>query len=1319
MFLLKPIIIKNIFEKYQSKLILLLLFIVPFYSISQDCDSICDEIEINVEIEDVVFVEDGPCDVSLNVSSSDFELEDFTYNVIYSWELDGDFIENGAWTDINSQDLINGNEVEITALFFFNSEIDDEDAFSCTCSAIFSTEDLIEEFDDWPCDCQPVGPPIANFYIENEGECGNEGISFVNTVVGGEGPTFHWMFGTNGEYGESFEASPTFEIIIDGGMSTSIPVTLTVVDDNGCSDDVVEIVEILDTPNPGDNFNIGNVCTGNPNEIQAEIEFQPVPYGLGGIEQITIDWGDEVIAYPPSPFPNFTLQSPVYNDFGYYPVTVELLGFNGCLTVIVDSLFIGNNPQIGSANPGNTDGICGPSDLTFPVLNFANNDPSTVYWVDFGDNSGSDLSSNLVIDALETTHFANQIQLHPPDPFVTHTYNTSSCGFTTPNGSINSFQFKIIAQNECGTSITTVDPVRIHSAPDPVIFGEPFVCAGVEYVWISPETGTWVDDNSTTCLTQPGNWQIIDTETGFPAFLNQANPVFAQSTTNFETTFEEAGIYLIEVLESHPVCDSDSDTFEVCVYPDELNPEALSFPENGCAPLTVNLNDITPPLPCGEIALNWSVDGGPFEFINGTGPESIDPVIVLLEEGDYEITLTHVPDFAYVDSTQYIVDVQQIVGCYNYNANLPGDTTAVEATCPVGEYTIDIEVFDEPYVQISSDEYFLCEGDIINATTIEFNDGNLDEYEFQWFVDDELFSTTIDPITLAFQEEGTHTIEATATNICGSHTSQISVSVNETPTIEVSWPPGDCIGNTVIVEASGADSYQWTNNNQVSSQTGNPVEYTISETTTETVIGVLNHAFVSCESEETFEILAYPLPQIEILGNPEICDEDTLTLIAEITNGTPDYSISWSEQNSSALDSILITEASLGLNYVIADVVDANGCESTEGIGITVYDLPIVEAGANIEFCDQPILTNLEENDPLNGYWDGLGIIDQDNGTIDPSLIGVGTSIINYNYTDSNGCSNTDSLTVTVVDPVFANAGPDIAVCDIDTTLTISGFTPTNGQWIDNSIDSNYNLDVSDLGPGIYPYIYTYGEETCFTQDAMLLEIYERPNIYWEGPSVLCLYETGVFELTIEGGTGPYFIEWLTEMDNISSDGYTAYNSWAEIGTHQVEIFVTDFNGCAEYLSFEVFIYELPEVSAGPDTTFCNQNNVIGQLEGYSPGFFQGGTGYFYGLDDAAGAVSSIGQFDPSISGAGVFNVVYSFTSSQTNCTNTDTLQVIVSDPIVADAGLDTTVCYNAPLLQLEGFYPDIGVLWSGTNATSENALLNSQTGLINPQLLP
>ena len=44
-------------------------------------------------------------------------------------------------------------------------------------------------------------------------------------------------------------------------------------------------------------------------------------------------------------------------------------------------------------------------------------------------------------------------------------------------------------------------------------------------------------------------------------------------------------------------------------------------------------------------------------------------------------------------------------------------------------------------------------------------------------------------------------------------------------------------------------------------------------------------------------------------------------------------------------------------------------------------------------------------------------------------------------------------------------------------------------------------------------------------------------------------------------------------------------------------------------------VYDLPIVSAGPDTTFCNLNNSIGQLEGFSPTLNQDGSGYFYGIE--------------------------------------------------------------------------------------------------------
>ena len=49
----------------------------------------------------------------------------------------------------------------------------------------------------------------------------------------------------------------------------------------------------------------------------------------------------------------------------------------------------------------------------------------------------------------------------------------------------------------------------------------------------------------------------------------------------------------------------------------------------------------------------------------------------------------------------------------------------------------------------------------------------------------------------------------------------------------------------------------------------------------------------------------------------------------------------------------------------------------------------------------------------------------------------------------------------------------------------------------------------------------------------------------------------------------------------------------------------------------------------------------------------------FYGLDGAINAVTSTGEVTPSLAGVGSFEVVYQFTSDETNCTNTDTLTIV------------------------------------------------------------
>jgi hypothetical protein len=71
-----------------------------------------------------------------------------------------------------------------------------------------------------------------------------------------------------------------------------------------------------------------------------------------------------------------------------------------------------------------------------------------------------------------------------------------------------------------------------------------------------------------------------------------------------------------------------------------------------------------------------------------------------------------------------------------------------------------------------------------------------------------------------------------------------------------------------------------------------------------------------------------------------------------------------------------------------------------------------VDAGSDQTFCsdDDPIALI---GDPVGGNWSGAGVTDS---TFDPGAAGVGVHTITYDYTDGNGCSNSDTRQFTVED---------------------------------------------------------------------------------------------------------------------------------------------------------------------------------------------------------------------------------------------------------------------------------------------------------------
>jgi len=1480
---------------FISKVIFLILILGVFSTqfLAQTCPETCNNLNVSIEL-----LSDTTCIIDFAATANEYESDGVEYTTEYTWFLDSFDQGDAEFISLNIEDVLNGNILSIVTTVYQDGTL----MPGCICDTAL---DLQAEFADYEliCECSLEMAPSASFTVVEEGICGNEGVEFI-TTSSGVGLNYDWSFGDGYLYGQSDLSSPVVEIIINGGSSTEVPIILTVTDLYGCTDQAFDTITILETPNPG-YTGIAAICSPDPNDLTQDLTLTPEPISNSGIEEITIEWGvGEPTIIVPTDW-SFDLESPSYSSFGYYLISIESLALNGCMSLISDSIFIGTNPQIGTANPGNTNGLCSPYTLTFPISNFEANSDETIYYVDFGDGS-PELEFN-----------------HPPPLEISHNFTTSSCGFTTPEGSQNAYRFRVIASNECSQSVTTVDPIRIHLSPAPDIIGLNTACVNVPFSYSSPSSGVFAESNA-PCDSTSGIWSVIPLE-------GQTNAIPPFGIGGYITTiYQEAGLYNIHVLEEHESCDDGEDQIQVCVYP-QLNPEASFFPSNGCLPLTVQLNDITPALPCGTANHHWEITGGAYEWQSGSSFEDYNPSVVFLDEGVYTVELHH---------------------------SVPG-----LAVCPeVIEY-FDIEVYDVPIIAIETSGT-ICEGESWSVDISNISDGSDPSVNFSWFLDETLYSSDPASIIIPLSTSGIYNVLAEISNTCGTDSDEITIVVEPNPVLEVVYPQGACTGEEVEIIVSGAEGFSWSvlDGSTQSNTTPDTTQLLLNTSVTGSITGFIYYAETTCSTTTDFIIEAYTIPQISLSGLSTICYDNTISIQANVSSGSPDYVVNWTPTSDVIGDQYyfeIIAEVNID---IIAEVLDLNGCENSQVISIDVLDLPEVYAGSDIQLCDQPILITLDENTPTGGTWLGAGIINSNLGVYDPSILGVGSAIVTYQYTDPEGCTNSDFLTIDIfspeeaavgldvfscnidsvialtgysplggswqgvnvsaiepysiniqgmspgvysytynygfetcatsdviqleiyenpsvvvspnvtyicdgsevilsanvsggevqtssdydiywvgdleinpltpwlatwdassedlpfiisvsdllgcsstsqltfdvldlpvitmplsllecnqsfvvtlpspepsggvwtgsgiingsigtfdpglleigfsslqydytdnfgcsnfstteielIPPVFADAGIDISLCDVDSILLLEGFTPaTDGNWVGNNVlnPAIGQIDISPLTPGVYNYIYEYGTGSCFTEDNLEIEVFERPTITWMVPAEACLGELVELEVMVAGGLAPYIIDWISPLAFTSPDGYSASNTWWLAGVYQLEILVTDSRGCVKTSTIELTIHDLPTVFAGLDTTFCDQP-IVGVFEGFSPGLNELGIGYFSGLGGALTAVTQAGEYTPTVSGSGVFEVVYTFTSSVTTCVNFDTLQVVIAAPDVAFAGLDTIVCNNAPQIQLTGFTPDVGSFWSGFGPQANGALIDNQLGIIDPQLL-
>ena len=191
----------------------------------------------------------------------------------------------------------------------------------------------------------------------------------------------------------------------------------------------------------------------------------------------------------------------------------------------------------------------------------------------------------------------------------------------------------------------------------------------------------------------------------------------------------------------------------------------------------------------------------------------------------------------------------------------------------------------------------------------------------------------------------TTTFYVITTNDTCSGLDSVIVNVNILPIIDAGNDVQICIYDSAQLLASGGVSYLWTPSNTLTDDTiENPMAFP-----TDTTEYIVNATDINgCASSDTVSVIVNPLPSAFAGSDVAICIGDTTTLTA---TGGLNYSWSPTDSLSNSLNDMTQAFPIITTEY-IATVTDTNGCVRSDSIVVTVNELPIGDAVADVTICN-------------------------------------------------------------------------------------------------------------------------------------------------------------------------------------------------------------------------------------------------------------------------------------------------------------------------------------------------------------------------------
>ena len=535
---------------------------------------------------------------------------------------------------------------------------------------------------------------------------------------------------------------------------------------------------------------------------------------------------------------------------------------------------------------------------------------------------------------------------------------------------------------------------------------------------------------------------------------------------------------------------------------------------------------------------------------------------------------------------------------------------------------------------------------------------------FFWSTGETTASINVMPLT-GITNYSVYGIDA---NGCQSMPSTIVVTVNQSPTITVGANQTICAGSAATLTASGGNSYSWRNSNGTIISTTSSVSVSPFATSVYFLTGT---SASGCQSlPDTVTVNVIPAITVNAGSDQSICLGEVIFL--NVTSNTAGVNFNWS-QNGVAIPSGTVAPINSTIYTVTAQL---GSCVSpADQVQVFVKPIPNTYAGTDKLICEG-VNTTLTVSGATTYAWS----------------TGQSTQTININSTDLilgpnifsvtgtlNGCSKTDTVSITVNPIPTANAGFDQTACPgTPTTFAASG--GNSYLWSTGSIASS--ITVSPSSTTVYWVRATSVAGCQSKKDTVILNVTSVPAAYITPGGPLAFCTGGNVVLNANPGIS---YQWYRNGNVIPSGTAQSYNAILD-GSYTVMVQTSCGNATSSAAIVSVSGFSTVTLNPSGSMNLCQGSFQV--LTSTTPGIF------IRNFTDTV--AMNVLSFNANMSGN--YQVIVGASSGCPIASNSVSLTFNPLPSSVVTPNGPTTFCAGNSVLLSTTNIPGYSYLWSNGN---------------------